>query len=43
MRFVKCIEMQCSVNDETFMETMNVGSSFLCAQGDEEIAKEEEF
>jgi hypothetical protein len=39
---VTCIPLQCSVDDETFMDTMNVGSSFSQAHVEQEIAEEEE-
>jgi hypothetical protein len=40
---VTCIALQSSVDDETFMDTMNVRSSFSQTHMDKEIAEEEEF
>jgi hypothetical protein len=40
---MKVTPLQCSVNDATFMDTMNVESSFSHAHANQEIAEEEEF
>jgi hypothetical protein len=38
---VACIPLQCIVDDETFMNQMNVGSSFSQVHVEQEIAEEE--
>jgi hypothetical protein len=40
---VTCIPLQCSVDDATFMDNTNVGSSFSHAHVHQEIAEDEEF